>query len=425
MFGLLYSVLSKSLLVLLVSIVSVNYLPEKLFHDFPLEPRSVEQNDFDSVIPHWNTKLSDNQPEYIQLNNILGPESIAVSKDGFLYTGLADGRLVELDPSKNYKLRQVLKFKQSPECPDNSATHADKCGRFLQLRFVNGTLYALEANTGLYKVDVMSGTKTFLGPKNLNKVNLFNSFAFDPKETNLVYISISSTKWDLLKILWSLLELENSGQLLALDISTGKQVILFDKLSTANGVEVDSKRDRLLFAETSLGRINAVKSGDARAAFKIAKDGEKLSKNLEKTPLIPLLPGFPDNIIVEDDLAYIALPFVKHNGKELVDYMSTMPNLRKAIGRFVFGSGKLLEYVSQFVQHPVLEEAYRELKCGHISYRFLQTDKSAVIEYNLATGSSKFLGSDKFGFVSEAVPDNKGNLLLGSFRSSFIVKVKV
>lgn len=426
MFTLLYNLISRSLIVLLVAMLSINYLPETLFHDFPLEPKSVESVNFDSVIPQqWNTKLSDNQPEYIQLNNLLGPESIAVSKNGMLYTGLADGRIVEIDTTKNNKLRQLLKFKTSKSCIDNIATKADECGRFLQLRFHNDTLYALEANTGLYKIDIKTGTKTFVGPKISNKVVLYNSFAFDTKETNLVYVTVSSTKWDLLKIMWIILERENSGQVLALDVKSGESVVLFDKLSTANGVDVDSKRDQLLFCESTIGRVNRVALGEVRSSFKSGKGSNKVA-SLTKNALIPLTPGFPDNINVEGDLAYIALPFVKQHGNELIDNLSTMPNVRKAIGRFIYGVGKLLEYVSvNFYPHPLLETAFSELKCGHFIYRLLQNDKSAVIEYNLATGSSKILGSDKFGFISEAVTDNKGSLLLGSFRSPFIVKVKV
>lgn len=412
-------------MVLLVAMLSVNYLPDKLFHDFPFEPSLSKANDYDSVIPQWNTKLSDNVIEYIQLNNILGPESIAFSRSGLLYTGLADGRLVELDPSNKYKVRPVLRFKDSPLCTDNVARAADHCGRFLQLRSVNDTLYAVEATNGLFKINIKAGTKTLVGPKPLNKVNFYNSFAFDPKEPNLVYLTISSSKWDLQHIMWSIMELEVSGQLVVFDTKTGKRAIILDKLPQVNGVDVDAKRDRLVFAETASSQINTVSLQEVRDAFKSAKDGAKLT-SVRKTNLIPLLPGLPDNINVHSDIAYITIPFVKPNGKEMIDELASMPTLRKALARITFGAGKLLEYVCKnFYYHPLLDFSYRELKSGHINYRITQNDKSAVIEYNLATGSTKFMGSNAFGFVSEAVPDNQGNLLLGSFRSPFIVKVKV
>lgn len=425
MFSLLYNLITRSLIVLLVAMLSVNYLPDKLFGDFPFQPKSIEPNNFDSVKPQWNTKLSDGNPEFIQLNNILGPESITVAKNGLLYTGLADGRIVELNPNKNYQLRTVLKFKTSSYCKDNLATRADDCGRFLQLRMVNETLYALEANTGLYKIDVKSGTKTFVGPKSLYRVNLYNSFAFDPKDPNLVYLTITSTKWNLLTIMWSILEVDDTGKVLAFDLNSSKRVILLDNLYASNGIDVDKKRDKLLFAETFHARINSLDLDEVRSAFKSAKDGEKLAV-LKRTSLIPITPGLPDNLIVEGDTAYIALPFVRINGKELVDHLATMPSIRMAIARASFGLGNLIQYFSDNIyHHPLLEFVYEELKSGHVIYRLTQTDKSAVLEYNLATGASKFYGSDKFGFVSEAKPYSDGHLLLGSFRSAFIVKVKV
>lgn len=369
MLSFIFNLFTRSLVVLLVAMLSVNYLPDKLFHDFNIEPKTMEPNDFDSVIPQWNNKLSDGSPEFIQLNNIVGPESLAISKDGLIYTGLADGRLIELDPSKNYKIRQVLRMKDSPACKDNFALRADECGRILQVRFVNNTLYAIDANTGLYKIDIKAGTKTHLGPKPLSKVNLYNSFAFDSKNPQLAYISVSSTKWDILNIMWSLMELDGTGQVIALDVVSGKRVIVLDNLLVSNGIDVDGKRDQLVLSKTLKGRIHSMSLSDIRAAFKLAKDGDKL-KNIEKKLLIPLLPGNPDNIVIEGDLAYIALPFVRQNGKDLVD-------------------------------------------------------KSAVVEYNLATGASRFFGPSTSGFVSRVVPDHKGNLLLGSFRSPFIVKQKI
>lgn len=426
MFSILYNLITRSLVVLLVAMLSVNYLPETLFSDFSFEPKSFEPNNYDSVIPQWNTKLSDGSPEYIQLNNILGPESIAVAKNGLLYTGLADGRIVELNPSKNYQVKTLAKFNMnSPNCKDNIATRADKCGRFLQLRLVNETLYALEANSGLYSLNVKSGQgMKHLGPQLNSRKKLYNSFAIDPKDPNLVYITVTSTKWDLLSIMWSIIELDSTGLLLGLDVRESKTITLLDTLMGPNGIDVDAKRDKLIFAETYGARINSLNLAEIRSEFKSAKDGEKITV-LKRTSLIPITPGLPDNIIIEGDIAYIALPFVKIHGKELVDHLSTMPSIRMAIARAVFGLGKLIQYFSDNIyNHPLLVPIYEELKSGHVVYRVMQTDKSAVLKYNLANGSMKFLGSDKFGFISEAVPYTGGHLLLGSFRSAFIVKVK-
>lgn len=407
--------------------MGVLYLPNNLFDDFQFEPKAMDPKNYDSVIPQWNSLLSDNNPEFIQLNQILGPESIAIGPNKMIYTGLADGRIVELDPSKKYNLRKVLKFKESTDCLDNVATKADECGRFLLVKFQNGTLYALEANTGIYKIDIKKGSKTFVGPmKSLDKINLYNSFTFDPVEPNLVYLTVSSTKWSLLKIMYSALELDATGKIIALDINSGKRVVLADKLQMANGIDVDSKRDQLVFSETMQSQVGRFMLKNVRSAFKTAKDGDNISSSLLRQNLIELVPGNPDNIVIKGDLAYIAVPFPKKNGLELVDHLSTMPRVRLVFAKLVYGVGKILDYTNKnLFPHPLLVSTAAECISGHLFYRLMPTDKSAVIEYNLATGSSRLFGSNTFGFVSEAHPDGDGHLLLGSFRSPFLVKVKV
>lgn len=432
MFGFIYNVFSRSIIVLVVSALAVNYLPDKLFQDFPFEPRSGEPLDFDSVIPQWNTKLSDNKPEFIQLNQIVGPESIAISPNGLWYTGLADGRIVELDPKNNYKLRTVLRHKSASKCKDNNPYDADECGRYLQLRFVNQTLFAVEANSGLYKIDTKSGSKVHLGPKPLSSVTMYNSFAFDPKESDIVYITVSTTKYSLLNIVSALLERDNSGQIVALNTKTGKRVVVASKLSLTNGLDVDAKRDQIVFTQSGKSQISAIALSQIRSAFKASQDGDVLNKSQPPvTALVPLLPGMPDNIMIEGDMAYVALPLVKNRGKELIDHLTTLPNLIKAYGRLIYGAAKALEYVHvNIFPHPALESLYKDMKCGHINYRLLKTDRAAVYEYNLDTGASRLFGSNTFGFVSEATPTNIVNgvpkqLILGSFRSPFIVKVNL
>lgn len=422
-----YGIFTKSLVVLAIAALSVNYLPDKLFGELPFDPKPSKQFDYNSILVEWNSKLSDGQPEYIQLNQIVGPESLAIHpSSGLFYTGLADGRLVELNPNKNYQLRQVLRFNdKSPLCRDDNDVNIDVCGRFLQLRFQNDTLYAVESAKGLYKIDIKAKSKTFVGPKALiQPAAFYNSFAFDPVEPNIVYMTISSLKWSLEHILWLSLEPDNSGQLIALDLNTGKRVVLLSGLGMANGLDVDAKRDQLVFTETFASRISSVSLKELRSVFKAAKDGAKLVKvNVE--PVLPLVPGYPDNVVVFGDKLYIALPSVKTHGTDLIDHLHSLPLIRKALVRMIYGAGKLLEQVHDNIfQHPTLELIYRELKSGRCLYRSNIVKKSGIIEYNLATKERKFYGSDLYGFISEAMPDGKGNLYIMSFRSPFIVKVK-
>lgn len=428
LFKLSFDIIIRFLIVAGFSLLGVNFLPNNIFDGFPLEPASLEPHNFETVKPDWNTKLSDGQPEYIQVNNILGPESIAISNNGLLYAGLADGRLVELDPKQKYKVREVLTMwgeNKDSQCRANYATKADECGRILQVRFVNGTLWGVEAGSGLWAFDVKKGKKQFQGPAPMQKTNMFNSFAVDPIRPSLVYMTVTSTKWSLLNIMWGILDLESSGQLIAMDIKSGKRVRVMEKLLLPNGLDVDAKRDQLVFGETMKSRISALSLKQVRENFDLTADGG-LMKGINPKALIPLVPGSPDNIVIKGDLAYIAMPMVRRDGKELMDYLYNLPALRKSIGKFSYFWSLFFTGIHESLYpHPTIKHLAEELRCGHIFYNMFASQQSAVIEYNLETGASRLFGSSGFGFISEAAPDDGGNLYLGSFRAPFIVKQKI
>lgn len=414
--------ISTSFIVMLMSVLSVNFLPDNLYQDFPFEPRilNLPQDTVSSPELEWNTKLTEKPQDYIHLNNIVGPESIA-THNGLLYTGLADGRLVEIDTKKKDQLRTILKFNKSPQCLDNDASNPELCGRFLQVRMVNNTLYALESYRGLYSVDIQTGQLTLIASNSNSKLSLYNSFIFDPIDSNTVFLSISSTKWGLARIVWSILELETSGQIVAVDLTTKKSTVVIDKLAMANGIDVDKARDQLIFAETTAGRVNKASLTKIRNAIKSAKHG-KIIEVVPYKELVSSVPGKPDNIRVEGNIAYIALPIVKHEGFDINVLVNRLPNVRKAFGRIIYGFGKLLEKANVFIKHPLIDFAVNELKSGHIVYHF-QRQKSGVLEVDLVTLKSRLLGSGNFAFISEACTDGRGTMYLGSFRSPFLVRV--
>ncbi|KAG9510753.1 Dipeptidyl aminopeptidase-like protein 6, partial [Fragariocoptes setiger] len=417
-FSALYKLTVKSVLTTLSVLTVVNFLPDTLFHDFPLEPKSRVAPPFEPI-QDWNTILSDNA-EYIHLNSISGPESIVIN-NGLLYTGLVDGRLVELDIKAKYKLREVGRMNDSKFCRsmENTPYALQECGRILQLRFKNDTIYAMDAIKGLHSFDIKTGTKTSLLPK-LEKrfIGLFNSFAFDPQVPDLVYYTVSTRKWSLGKIVWSIIDHDDSSILVAASLTTQKVVIIMNNLILANGIDIDAKRGQLLLAESGTNRIHKISLDQARQAFEVAKIGQ--ISLVQSELLITLTPGLPDNIHVKGDEALIALPMVRRNGRQLMDHLSEMPRLRKALCRFIYLSGKAFKYVDDnFYKHPLLSSIAFELTSGHINY-YVFNSESAVLRYNLVTGQSKILGSDKFAFVSEAVEDDQGNLYLGSFRNPFL-----
>ena len=53
--------------------------------------------------------------EYIGHKEIRGPECIAVSNDGYLYTGLMNGQIIRIDPKTNLFEKVVLIGKEDKE----------------------------------------------------------------------------------------------------------------------------------------------------------------------------------------------------------------------------------------------------------------------------------------------------------------------
>jgi len=105
-------------------IVILGLLPTTtVFPSFPLEPVAYSLPNFTIHYDKWNDVLGTKATLLLQ-NEVAGPESLAI-KDGLLYTGLNDGRLIEVDLS-NGKIREVTRFS-----PDS----VKDCGK-LSKRFI-------------------------------------------------------------------------------------------------------------------------------------------------------------------------------------------------------------------------------------------------------------------------------------------------
>lgn len=89
-------------------VLSIGYLPTAtLFQNFPIEPVA-----YDSPVLEPDAALLDDlldeKAEFLVKNQLVGPESLAV-RNGLIYAGLADGRLVEIDPVRQH-VREITNF---------------------------------------------------------------------------------------------------------------------------------------------------------------------------------------------------------------------------------------------------------------------------------------------------------------------------
>lgn len=302
-----------------------------------------------------------------------------------------------------------------------------KCGRPLGLRFDSrGYLNVIDAYFGLFRVNATTGHKKplGLGPDDKNLKNsyrgLFNDFVLDPKDENIAYVTVSSTKWGLDRVPWSLNEHENSGLLLALELKTGKVTKVADGLFFANGVEVSADGLHLLVTECTNYRILKFDITEARKVVKSGKDGSILKK-----VFIDNLPGEPDNLRLHDGNIYVGFAITRVNGPVATDLLASVPIVRKVAGRVAYLTSVVLNFVrTSLWDHHLLEEVAFKLYSGHIFYHSMPS-ASAIGVFDGKSGVVKaILGSNQFNAISEAIVDEKtGDIFFGSFRNTFVGRV--
>lgn len=108
------------------------------------------------------------------------------------------------------------------------------------------------------------------------------------------------------------------------------------------------------------------------------------------------------------------------------DYLSNWPFTRKALARTAYSLSVVLQYVNaNLYPNHALETLSWDLYSGHIIYKLLPKKDGAVLKLNGLTGQVKsILGSTAFNSVSEAIVDAKGDLYYGSFRNTFLGRIK-
>lgn len=412
-------------LVTSVLILILANLPQALFPQFPLSPQSYDVPDLTTYLTGWSTLL-DSKSEKLLLNQIIGPESIAQQGD-YLYVGTADGRLLEIRDldTDSPKLRFVTRFAMTgaDDCYDNEYHKLDRCGRPLGLRFDNrGYLTVSDGIFGLFRVNVTDGRKKPLAKYPPEVEGIYNDFVYDPADENVIYQTISSTKWGLGQVPWSMVEHENSGLVIAIDIKTGAITRLLDGIYFANGIELSSDKQYLLVTECTNYGILKISLDQVRRVV----SGKEKAGSLKREMFAHSLPGEPDNIRLFNGNIYVGFAITRAKGRTLSDLTSRLPIVRKVFGRICFLMSAMLDFAQQCVgPNPVLQEMSFLFSSGHIAYNSVpQTAAIAVLDGR--TGAFKgIMGSEKFAFISEAVIDERnGDIYFGSFRNRFLGRIR-
>ncbi|XKH02512.1 SMP-30/gluconolactonase/LRE family protein [Marinobacter nauticus] len=246
------------------------------------------------LAPNERLRLAD----LVARGQLTGPEDIAVSPRGDIYTGMADGRIVRV--SQDGRAR----------------TWVETGGRPLGLAFDRqGNLIVADADRGLLSV-TPDGEVTVLARE--ARGTLFRlTDGVDVGPDGQIYFTDASSRFPISEYAYDLLEMRPHGRLLRYNPETGKVSVLLDHLHFPNGVVVSPNGDYLLVAETW--------------KYRILKYGLKGPHEGQAEVFASNLPGFPDNLDADSEGRYwVAFPSPRHPE---IDALHRKPWLKDLVAR--------------------------------------------------------------------------------------------
>lgn len=228
-----------------------------------------------------------------------GPEDVIFDKQGRLYTGLEDGRIVRMQPDGS-----------------NLETFANTGGRPLGLAFDDkDNLIIADADRGLLTVDPQGKLEVLTNTFGRRKLVLTNHL--DVAADGTIYFSESSDRFPLRDYVSDFIDSRPNGRLLAYDPDSRETRLVLDNLHFANGVAVSPDQSYVLVVE-----------GSRYCLQRVWLQGPQTG---EAETFIENLPGFPDNLHSSGrDIFWLALVSPR---KSIVDNLAGRPFLRKMIYR--------------------------------------------------------------------------------------------
>jgi sugar lactone lactonase YvrE len=264
----------------------------------PIDPAAYEppeSPELDGVLEP-NTRLQ--KAELLAKGKINGPEEVAVDREGRVYGGTQDG-----------KIMRVL--------PDGALEEfADTGGRPLGLQFdEKGSLIVCDAYNGLLSVSPQ-GEIRVLADSAEGKAFRFTD-ALDIASSGIIYFTDASSRFSQSQYLHDLLEAKPHGRFMSYDPGTGKVEVLLEDLYFANGVALSQREDFVLINETYRYRI-----------LRYWLKGPRTGKS---EIFMENLPGFPDNISGNRRGRFWLALFTVRN--EIVDMLHPYPFLKAQLAK--------------------------------------------------------------------------------------------
>ncbi len=284
-----------------------------------------------------------------------GPEGIAAGPDGWLYSGLQDGRIVRMRPDGS-----------------SAETFIQTGGRPLGLKFdAAGTLVVADAFRGLLAIRPDRSVKVLADHTGGRRLLFCNDL--DIAGDGTIWFSDTSQRNDQNHWMREFWEARATGRLLRYDPATQRAEVRLDGLGFANGVALGPGEEYVLVSETMTARITRLWLKGPRAGMRDA---------------FAVLPGYPDNLTYNGQgIFWVALgaPRVK-----ALESLAGWPRVRRAI-----------YHIPEFVRDPKPDSMAWVIG--------LDPDGRPVREWQDAGG--------RFGSLASAV-ESGGRLYLGSIQTS-------
>ena len=253
----------KRLLLLLLLLVAATLL-YLLFWPVPISPAAWTPAPAPPLTGEYeqNSRLANT--ERLSLGTHFAPEDVAISMDGRIYTGLDDGRIMQLQPDG-----------KNPELLVN--TH----GRPLGMKFdSSGNLIVADAIMGLVSIGEDASVTVLSNEADDLPFRCTNDL--DIATDGTIYFTDASSKFFLTDHRIDIIEHQTNGRLLAYDPKSKTTRVVLRDLQFANGVAVSPDQSFVLVVETGKYRVHRVwLSGPKQNNAEIFIDN---------------LPGFPDGI---------------------------------------------------------------------------------------------------------------------------------
>ncbi|KGF70908.1 ABC transporter permease [Hoeflea sp. BAL378] len=269
----------------------------------PLPPAPATEGDSPYAL---NDKLR--PVELIGLGAIDGPEDVILDDDDHIYAGNRTGDIVRF-LAPDYKEQEI---------------YAHIGGRPLGMAFApDGALLVCVGGMGLYRVTKDREVEKLTDETNRSLFTIIDDSRLrladdlDVAPDGRIYFSEATVRYDMHEWPVDSLEARGNGRIICYDPNTNTTQTILKNLVFPNGICMTHDGQSFLFAETWACRVS-------RYYFAGPKKGKV-------EPVIPNLPGYPDNINrASDGTFWLALVGMRTPS---VDLSMRMPGFRKRMAR--------------------------------------------------------------------------------------------